>query len=705
MRSRIIYCLAGMAIIGSALLYSCACADDRPIVVLREDDCRATWRTPFAGLGGVSALDYGKQKHIPVTWAVISDRATTGYYGYSLVWSDLLDYLSVAGGEAASHSCTHTALTSDAAYIDEIVRSKATIEANLPGYTCTTFLQPGTWTNNAYLDKYSKLYNPVGLAIQSTYERSQAYLGAGWIVGPINQKYGLTNITNIDYNPSNPSIPATMATLDIVADTPGLVFVVACHGVQESNGTGEGLVRADMMKAFMDKLAELRDSGKVRLMSMHDAYNAGESFSSNLNHVPNPGFELYDLGQPNPMQPWKLSGTAQVMPSGGIDNSKYASMQIGTAQVRCEVLGLWSGRYEISWYQKPEVGFPTNKSLQMWVESAGRGTGSYPPVYLASYTTANPSIWERKTALMQILDRLPWVYLYFRPQSGAGYGVDNVSIVSAPLDPAVSPTGTIATITPTQLKLEWLTPPVVDGTVICIRYSSNTCPLTPSNGYSFGEVPAISGATQNATMNVNWSSQQRMYCSIFSVAPGGSYSPPDVVGISTDTTAPTTPSVSVTVMPGRSIAATWCSTDSDPRSGIYGYNYAVGSNPGLIDVVPWTFTTQTGETITIPVGAPTNLYLSVKAENPFGYWSSVGSVSFLLPEKIADALLVPDGSTVTIDGIVTAVFSGCLYVEDTNRLHGVKVTGACGYHEGDEITVTGVLSTSNGERVITVGEQ
>ncbi len=52
--------------------------------------------------GGLSALEYAKQKHIPISWGIITDCATSGW---GLTWEQIKDYLDTAGGEPVSHSC------------------------------------------------------------------------------------------------------------------------------------------------------------------------------------------------------------------------------------------------------------------------------------------------------------------------------------------------------------------------------------------------------------------------------------------------------------------------------------------------------------------------------------------------------------------------------------------------------------------------
>ncbi len=63
--------------------------------------------------------------------------------------------------------------------------------------------------------------------------------------------------------------------------------------------------------------------------------------------------------------------------------------------------------------------------------------------------------------------------------------------------------------------------------------------------------------------------------------------------------------------------------------------------------------------------------------------------------------LIPDGGRITLpQATVTAVFDGYYFVQEKTGIPGVKVMGA-GVVEGATVQVSGVLSTVNGERVIT----
>jgi len=60
---------------------------------------------------------------------------------------------------------------------------------------------------------------------------------------------------------------------------------------------------------------------------------------------------------------------------------------------------------------------------------------------------------------------------------------------------------------------------------------------------------------------------------------------------------------------------------------------------------------------------------------------------------------VSDGSYSSATGIVTAVFDGFFYIEDSQRISGLLVDGS--ETVGDVVNVSGTLATSGGERVLT----
>jgi hypothetical protein len=664
--------------------------DDRPIVVLRIDDGQTSWLTPYNGLGGVNGLTYGKSKHIPITWAVITHLASLGT---SLSWAQIKDYLDTCGGEAASHSVNHLPMSTQQDYINEVINSKAAIQANLPGYSCNTFLQPGDWTADAYMDSFTKLDNPIGQAIQNTYAQSMAYLGGGgWNIGNNYYHYGLTHSSGIDYGAT--SIPTMNAVLDTVANTPGEICVILGHGVQETGQTGTYRIPADLLKATMDKLADLRDQGKIRLMSLNDAYHT--TFSPGLNRVPDPGFELAS----SIYNSWALFGTAQVTGPGGVDDSRYGSMPDTSAWFKS-----WStlqpGRFELNWYQKVLTG-KQNTGLIVGTGSINQNAvAQQSGIYSALFSNVSPSSWEKKTALLLVPERLNITALTFEPMPGAGYGIDNVSVVSAPIDAGVSPSASTVTPSPGQGTISWHTPNDPSVVSVVVRYNYATHPMTPTSGSSFCGVTAHPNEVQQVTAPVNWAGLTYGYFSVFGVKADSSFTPPDLVVVKIDRTAPTTPAVILVIDSDGTIHANWSS--SAPNSGIVQYQYAVGSSPGNDAIQHWTLTTNT--TATALTSPPTSTtYVSVKAENVFGFWSYVGS-AYVQPTTVslAAAYAQSDGQLLSVSGTVTAVFSDCCYIEKSDRSRALKIVGdVSSIHQGDYITVQGSMATSKGERCMTM---
>ena len=67
----------------------------------------------------------------------------------------------------------------------------------------------------------------------------------------------------------------------------------------------------------------------------------------------------------------------------------------------------------------------------------------------------------------------------------------------------------------------------------------------------------------------------------------------------------------------------------------------------------------------------------------------------------AQAKSFADGAQITLTNLtVSAVFAGFFYAEDSNRTSGIRIVSAASVHEGDVVDITGVLSTTAGERCI-----
>lgn len=667
--------------------------DDRPIVVLRIDDCPSSWRTQFSELDGMSGLEYGKLKQIPITWGIISNTPS-----WTLTWTELKDYLDTAGGEAASHSVTHSWTNRIEDCIQEVIDSKAAIEANLPGYSCTSFLQPGTWSDDANMNTFSKLSNPLGLAIQANYARSMAYLGGGWRIGDTYYRYGMMSSASVSYSPG--MTPASVsAMLDLVAATPGLVYVIMTHGIQEASGTKSGDITSDVLRALMDKLAQLRDEGKLRLLGLHDAYNA--TFSPLLNRVPDPGFEMSS----HTYSAWIFTGTTAaqaIADSGGVDDSRYARISRASGVstgVGSPVLSLPPGRYTVSWHQRPEPGHPTHRPLYVILDTSQPGK-SYNALDWAMYYNQVPDAWEQKSALVLVEENMPSSRLSFRLVYDCVFGIDNVSIVSSPLDPLVSPSNSEAIPQTGACTLSWDTPADPSLNSIMIRYGTRSHPTTPSEGILFGSIAASPGARQEITAPIDWVQLNRrwVYFSVFGIKDNEEFTQPELAIVKVDISPPLTPSIELSILPNATVNAQWAS--SDPESEVVLYQYAVGTAPGLDDIKPWTTTDQTQATADeLPDGL--QLHFSVKAKNLFGFWSAVGSRSFVL-SPISEIIDKPDDTEVSVSGIVSAVFDGYCYIQQEDRARGIRIIGNFDFAVGDIVGVTGILTTVDGERAIIV---
>ena len=74
---------------------------------------------------------------------------------------------------------------------------------------------------------------------------------------------------------------------------------------------------------------------------------------------------------------------------------------------------------------------------------------------------------------------------------------------------------------------------------------------------------------------------------------------------------------------------------------------------------------------------------------------------YLSRDTIAAAKALPDGARVVLPGkVVTAVFAGALYMEESDRSSGIQVQTTAPVAEGYRIAVSGQMTTLNGERAI-----
>jgi len=176
----------------------------------------------------------------------------------------------------------------------------------------------------------------------------------------------------------------------------------------------------------------------------------------------------------------------------------------------------------------------------------------------------------------------------------------------------------------------------------------------------------------------------------------------------TDGTRPTTPIITDDgAYQTTNSSFTFSYSSSDPQSGIVGYQTAVSSSTSPNNIIPggeWQSvgleTTHTRSGLSLANGQL--YYALVRSTNGVGLNSFVGASDGIAIAKavssIAKAKAEADTVMVALDDkTVTAKFSDCIYIEDTDKTGGIKVA-TTGYDEGALLHLAGFLSLANGER-------
>lgn len=684
--------------------------DLRSIVVLREDDLRRTWRNAYPEFGGVSAFTYCMNNQIPITWGAVTSVAD-GNGSEGLTWAELRQYIDAAGGEVASHSVNHREMSSVEEYINEITASRAAVEAAMgPGYVCRAFLQPGGWTDDANMSTLAKLNNPIGQAIQSTYDYSMAYLGGVWRTGSTPYRYGLTNRYSIDYS-SSLTVDGVNRMLDITADCPGTVLVVSCHGVQATGGTKAYEIPANVLKAFVEKVVALRAANKIRLMGLSEAMD--QVFPTDMNHIPSikvcdPPADGTGAG------PWKTIRGASMSPTGGMDGGKCLELRTDNAMASCGWISVPPGRYALTWYQKVIDGYTATSAVRASVTDF-QGSVFDPSISLLNYPWYRnevPGNWEQKKAVVLIKDHhIPQIVAFqTNAYSGQQSGclVDGVSFAIDPTDPDISPVNVQVEPTPTGGTMTWTTPNDPSITAIECRYGTATHPLDGTQGTVppvtantlLFSVPPELGGTQTVPFNLTWSGKSRVFFSVFAKR-GSAYSEPGIDYVMVSSASPTVSLAQVAPATNGQTTVSW--SVQSPSAPVHSSYYALGLSAGGTDLLDWTPATGTSASLDVPVDGP--VFVSVKAQSVFGYWSNTDSKQIPLAVSIREVREGPDDETasVTLSGYVTAVFSHDFYLESADRASGIRVKGGTGVVvEGQYVTVTGTIGTENGERYLKI---
>lgn len=148
------------------------------------------------------------------------------------------------------------------------------------------------------------------------------------------------------------------------------------------------------------------------------------------------------------------------------------------------------------------------------------------------------------------------------------------------------------------------------------------------------------------------------------------------------------------------LQAQW--SGADPESGIAMYRYAIGTQPGIADVLPWTdagtSTSINIDGLSLEVGC--RYYISVRAINGAGLLSAPAISSGVMVASPVDNIaqakeLITE--PVYIDSIgVTAVFPTKFYVEQENRAAGIRVESAQSLSPNQKVGLFGIVGLADG---------
>lgn len=99
-------------------------------------------------------------------------------------------------------------------------------------------------------------------------------------------------------------------------------------------------------------------------------------------------------------------------------------------------------------------------------------------------------------------------------------------------------------------------------------------------------------------------------------------------------------------------------------------------------------------------------YFRVRAQNAASFWSEWTKSNGLLimANSIGEAKLSRDGQPVILSGVVTASFEDCFYIESEDRTAGIRVEPGCGININTQVTVQGVMGTTQDFERVVIGE-
>lgn len=306
------------------------------------------------------------------------------------------------------------------------------------------------------------------------------------------------------------------------------------------------------------------------------------------------------------------------------------------------------------------------------------------------------SEWEQKSIFLKVPKKSGQMRLEFT--STDDFLIDDVSLSMTDANPSEEVSELSATPVPTGIILAWRSPDDPAYNKIQLNCSTSCrCPQTTGEGSLLQKVDADNGHTQTLFQTYDWSKKTDLFISAFALAQDAT-SVPGVEYLAVDSTKPT---VAIDSIEQNNVGVNIQWTSLAKKSGVYASYYAVGTTSGAADVINWTEDNDCSVQLSNLMPG-TRYYLSVKSQNIYGVWSDVVCSSFLTAGfDLAGILKRPDGDNVVVTGIVSAIFNGCYYIQSQTVPRGIKVVGSsASLSLGMQVTVEGVLTAENGERLI-----
>ncbi len=149
------------------------------------------------------------------------------------------------------------------------------------------------------------------------------------------------------------------------------------------------------------------------------------------------------------------------------------------------------------------------------------------------------------------------------------------------------------------------------------------------------------------------------------------------------------------------LEASWSA--SDPQSGVTAYRYAVGTAPGAADVKEWTDAgTSTSLVITgLTLQPGSTYYVSARAINGASLTSApMSSAGITVARDVAsvvEAKSLDEGEPVHfVAASATGQFGGKFYIEDRNRVSGIRVESVTAVEPNQVVEVFGRIGVADG---------